>query len=133
MSDGKRLDREEVCTPVANKQAKTSCPLDGLRVFIVSGGGISEKRGKLLAGIATRLGALASTQFAELSLGIGSLIVVASPDITPEKLRTRLVGIDADPELTIVGDAWISTCSQEKRLVSLQGHLLHQKAGGGGE
>eukprot|EP00240_Pyramimonas_obovata_P009768 CAMPEP_0118953924 /NCGR_PEP_ID=MMETSP1169-20130426/57385_1 /TAXON_ID=36882 /ORGANISM="Pyramimonas obovata, Strain CCMP722" /LENGTH=101 /DNA_ID=CAMNT_0006901475 /DNA_START=414 /DNA_END=716 /DNA_ORIENTATION=+ len=101
MSSAKRLGSEEGRLPMAYKRAKPAAgPLDGFRVF-VSRAGITEARAELLANIASRLGARASTQISELSSSVGSLVVVTSPNQTREALRTRLAGMDTD-SLTIV-------------------------------
>jgi len=134
MSGGKRqLDGEGLRALIKRPKpdAITSAPpLQGLRVLVMQGGSIGEKRGKLLASIAANLGAKAGISMAELGASDDQLIVVASPDLTTEGLIKRLAVVGDVATLTIVGDPWISCCAETNALVSWEQHrCFHAPAG----
>jgi len=121
----RQLDGEGALKPDA-----ITSPLQGLRVLVVQGGSIGEKRGKLLASIAANLGAEAGISMAELGASDNQLIVVASPDLTTEGLIKRLAVVGDVATLTIVGDPWISCCAEINALVSWEQHrCFHAPAG----
>mmetsp|Transcript_16703 Transcript_16703/g.24558 ORF Transcript_16703/g.24558 Transcript_16703/m.24558 type:complete len:272 (-) Transcript_16703:60-875(-) len=96
-------------------------PLLGVRLVVLTGATLGEKRGKLLESIMANLGATTGS-WADLKQKSGELVVVTSPTLSHERLLKALHKLEVGDasSLTIVGDTWISSCAATKSRVSLE-------------
>ena len=98
--------------------------LCGLRVLILENAGIGNGRAKLLANVASSLGAKSGTKLKDIGGGAGDpLVVVVVHSFSQDKLRERLSELNLETNsLTIVSDIWISTCKEQHAKVPFEGY-----------